>query len=351
VALRQARRLQAAAALSPARPSALKSHMIPKKPASSPQARGYAIAVVAAIFLSTTAIFIRHLTQTYAVPALVLAFWRDVFVVVTLVPVFAIAKPALLRVPRARLPYLAIYGLVLALFNALWTLSVSLNGAAVATVLVYSCGAFTAILGRILLKERLGGAKIAAVALSLLGCALVAGILDIGSWQGNLAGVAIGITAGLSYAGYSLMGRSASQRGLDPWSTLLYVFVFAALFLLIVNLLPGAPLPGSSRSPSDLLWLRGAWKGWLALFLLGAIPTVAGFGLLLVSLSLLPSSVASLVVSTEPVFTAIIAYFLLGEVLTAPQLVGAAMILAGVIVLRLFEGRPRLAEADKAKPA
>jgi drug/metabolite transporter (DMT)-like permease len=318
--------------------------MTSKNRSFSPQAKGYAIAVVAAIFLSTTAIFIRHLTQTYAVPALVLAFWRDVFVVVTLVPVFATAKKSLLRVPSAMLPYLVIYGLVLALFNSLWTLSVSLNGAAVATVLVYSSGAFTAVLGRILLKERLGGAKIAAVVLSLLGCALVAGILDIGSWKGNLAGVLTGIAAGLSYAGYSLMGRSASQRGLDPWSTLLYVFIFAALFLLLANLIPGAPLPGSSRTPADLLWLGRSWRGWLVLFLLGAVPTVAGFGLLLVSLSLLPSSVASLVVSTEPVFTAIFAYALLGEVLTAPQLIGAAMILGGVIVLRLFEARPRRAE-------
>jgi len=322
--------------------------MVSRRKALSSQAKGYALAVAAAVFLSTTAILIRHLTLTYALPALVLAFWRDIAVIITLVPVFAIVKPSLLRVPRSMLPYLVVYGLLLALFNSLWTLSVSLNGAAVATVLVYSCGAFTAVLGRILLKERLGGAKIAAVALSIVGCALVAGILDIGSWKGNLAGVLTGIAAGLAYAGYSLMGRSASQRGLDPWSTLLYVFAFAALFLLLANLLPGAPLPGSSRTPADLLWLRGAWQGWLVIFLLGAIPTVAGFGLLLVSLTLLPSSVASLVVSTEPIFTSITAYFLLHEILSAPQLLGAVMILGGVIVLRVFESRPKL---DGTTPA
>jgi drug/metabolite transporter (DMT)-like permease len=90
---------------------------------------------------------------------------------------------------------------------------------------------------------------------------------------------------------------------------------------------------------SDLFWLRDAWKGWLVLFLLAAIPTVGGFGLLNVSLTILPSSVASLVVSLEPVFTAITAYFLLGERLTTVQILGAAMILGGVVVLRLFEGR------------
>jgi drug/metabolite transporter (DMT)-like permease len=67
---------------------------------------------------------------------------------------------------------------------------------------------------------------------------------------------------------------------------------------------------------------------------------VGGFGLLNVSLTILPSSVASLVVSLEPVFTVITAFFVLGERLTLAQLGGAAMILGGVVVLRLFaEGR------------
>lgn len=304
-------------------------------------ARGYAVAVVAALFLSTTAIFIRHLTLTYAIPALVLALWRDVFVVVTLVPVFAAAKPSLLRIPVRHVPYMAAYGLVLALFNSLWTLSVALNGAAVATVLVYSSGAFAAILGRVFLKERLGWAKVAAVVMSLLGCALVAGLLELGSWKGNLAGVAIGIAGGLSYALYSLFGRSAANRGLDPWTTIVYVFAFAAVFLFLVNCLPGAPLPGSSRTLGDLMWLGASWRGWLVLFLLAAIPTVGGFGLYTVSLSILPSSVASLVVSLEPAFTAVFAFIILGERLTGIQLAGAGLILGGVVVLRAFEGRSR----------
>ena len=297
--------------------------------------------MIAAFFLSTTAIFIRYLTLGFGVPALVLALWRDVFVVVTLIPALAMARPRLLRVPVRLLPYLAAYGLVLALFNSLWTLSVALNGAAVATILVYSSGAFTAVLGRLFLKERLGWAKLAAVAMSLGGCALVAGLLELGSWKGNLAGVLIGVTGGLSYALYSLFGRSAADRGLDPWTTLVYTFAFAAFFLFLANCVPDELLPGSPRSLRDILWLGRSLKGWLVLFLLGAIPTVGGFGLYNVSLSLLPSSVASLVVSLEPVFTAISAYLLLGERLMTVQLAGAALILGGVLVLRLFEGRAR----------
>ena len=89
--------------------------------------RGYTVALIAAAFLSTTAIFIRYLTQTYQIPSLVLAFWRDVFVVMTLLPVLAIVRRSLLQMRRRHLLYLVLYGFVLALFNSLWTLSVTLK--------------------------------------------------------------------------------------------------------------------------------------------------------------------------------------------------------------------------------
>lgn len=300
-------------------------------------ARGYAIALASAAILSTTAIFIRHLTQTYHIPPLVLAFWRDLFVVLTLLPVLASARLGLLRVPRTHLPHLALYGLVLALFNALWTLSVSLAGAAVSTVLVYSSAAFTALLGWLLLREAMTWVKLLAVVSSVGGCALIAGVMDVTAWRASLAGILTGVLSGLCYAVYSLMGRSSSQRGLNPWVTLLYTFGFAALFLLLGNLLPAGSLPGAAARLPDLLWLGGSVTAWAVLFTLAAGPTLAGYGLYNVSLTCLPSSVANLIVTTEVVFTAIIAYVLLGERLRAPQIAGGLLILAGVALLRVRE--------------
>ena len=298
--------------------------------------RGYTIALVAAVILSTTAIFINYLTQTYHLPALVLAFWREAFVVVTLLPILAIFQPKLLKVERRHVPYLALYGLVLALFNSLWTLSVALNGAAVSTVLVYSSAAFTVLLGHWLLKETLGWVKLVAVLFSLLGCLFVSGAYDPATWAGNVLGIVTGILSGLAYAFYSLMGRSASQRGLSPWTTLCATFGFAAVYLLTVNLGTGGVLPGSAARPADMLWLGEAWTGWAVLFVLAAVPTLLGYGLYNVSLIYLPSSVANLVATSEPAFTAVIAYFLLHEQLNAIQIGGSALILGGVVFLRLF---------------
>lgn len=302
--------------------------------------RGYLIALAAAAILSTTAIFIRHLTQTYGIPSLVLAFWRDVFVVLTLVPVLGLMRSALLRVAREHFPHLIAYGFVLAVFNAMWTLSVARNGAALATVLVYSSAAFSALLARWLLQERLGWAKLVAVACSLAGCFLVSGASDPAVWDANVLGIATGVLSGLSYASYSLMGRSASRRGLNPWTTLLYIFGFAAVFLLAVNLLPGGLLPGSATQARDLLWLGGSVRGWGILFLLAAGPTVAGFGLYLVSLGHLGASVANLVLTLEPAFTAVVAYVLLDERLSGTQIAGSLVIMSGVVILRICQERP-----------
>lgn len=299
--------------------------------------RGYTIALISAAILSTTAIFIRHLTQTYDLPPLVLAFWRDVMVVLTLLVALGFLRPRLLAIPRQHLCYLAGYGFVLAIFNALWTFSVALNGAAIATVLVYSSAAFTALLGWWFLQERLDWVKLLAIVFSLSGCILVSGALTEAIDSINLGGVVVGVLTGLAYAIYSLLGRAAAQRGLNSWTTLIVIFAFATVFLGLFILLPEGFLSGDETRLNDLFWLGDAWDGWGVLFLLAAGPTVAGFGLYIMSLSYLPSSVANLIATLEPAFTAVTAYFFLGERLTGIQIGGSLLILVGVGSLRIYE--------------
>jgi drug/metabolite transporter (DMT)-like permease len=305
----------------------------------SGNARGYPVAVIAAVILSTTALFIRYLTQNWHIPPLVLAFWRDLFVVVALFLILIVGFRRLIRISRVQLGYLCAYGLILSLFNVTWTFSVARNGAAIATVLVNSSAAFAVILGWLLLRERLSWAKVAAVILAVLGCALVSGATDFAAWIANPAGFLIGVLSGLCYAFYSLMGRSASRRALNPWTTLFYTFCFATLFLLGMNLLPAGVIPSSSGRAADLFWLGNDTAGWAVLLLLAVGPTLAGFGLINVSLSLLPAGVTNLILSSEPAFTAAGAFLLLGERLNAMQVAGGILLLAGVVILRIYEGR------------
>ena len=297
--------------------------------------RGYLAAFGATLFLATTAIFIRYLTLNYQVPALVLTYWRELFVALSLLVVLLFTRRDLLKVERGNLPMLVLYGFVLMLFNSTWALSVALNGAAVATVLAYSSAAFTALLGWLLLKESLDLPKIIAVLMSIAGLALVSNALDPALWALNAGGVLAGVLSGLSYALYSLMGRYSSQRGVNPWTSLLYIFAIGSVFMLAANLGIGRFLPGGARTPADMFWLGDAWVGWLVLLVLAMVPTLMGFGLYNVSLHYLPSSVANLILTSEPIVTSVIAYFMFGEILTPIQMLGAVLILSGVVLIRL----------------
>lgn len=314
-------------------------------PASDPArlAKGYLICLAATFSWAFTGIFIRYLTVNYQLSPLTLSFWRDLFVVCGLVVILSLSNRSLLFPGKGRLPYFALYGLVVTLFNGLWSFSVALNGAAAATVLAYSSAAFTALLAWWLFREPLTPIKVLAVSLGLAGCVLVAGAYDASAWALNPFGILTGLCSGLIFAVYSLMGKLTANRGINSWTALLYSFAFAALYFLPLSLIGGA-IEGHPPLKT-LLWLEDAWFGWLVLFILGVGPTIGGFGFYSLSLNYLQASVANLIAMLEPLITAVLAYLLLRERLTPPQLFGGAMILSSVVILRLFEMRSAKKEA------
>jgi drug/metabolite transporter (DMT)-like permease len=298
--------------------------------------RGYIIALVGTTIWSASAVFISYLTTRFGMPPLVLAFWRDFLVTCTLAGALALFARRLLQLGRQHLPFFILYGFLLAVFNSLWTVSVALNGAAVATVLIYISPAFTALIGWHWLDERLTAPKIAAIALSLVGCVFASGANDSSVWQGNAMGIIVGLGTGLAFTFYSLLGKASSGKGIDPWTATLYTFAFGSVFLLLL------------QRPQTLFWLsrpltespdglRETALGWGTIALLAIGPTLGGYGLYTVSLTHLPASTANLIITLEPAMTAVLAFLLLGERLTPTQLLGSAVILVGVFLLRLSD--------------
>jgi drug/metabolite transporter (DMT)-like permease len=298
--------------------------------------RGYIIALAGTAIWSASAVFISYLTTRFDMPPLVLAFWRDILVTCSLAAALALFARQLFHLERRHLPFFVLYGFVLAIFNSLWTVSVDLNGAAVATVLIYISPAFTALIGWHWFDESLTASKIAAIVLSLIGCVFASGATDPSVWQLNATGIVIGLGTGLTFTFYSLLGRTSSGKGINPWTATLYSFACGSSFLLLL------------QRPATLFWLSrplahgpGGWHetllGWGTMGLLAIGPTLGGYGLYTVSLTYLPASTANLIITLEPAMTAGLAFLFLGERLTLSQLLGGALVLVGVFVLRLSE--------------
>ncbi|MEW6650118.1 MAG: DMT family transporter [Chloroflexota bacterium] len=303
--------------------------------ASRTAGKGYTIALIGVLIWSTTAIFIRYLTEYHRVPPLLLAAWRDLLACLALIAALALLSRGLLRLARCNYRFMLIYGLLLALFNALWTLSVAFNGAAISVVLVYSSAAFTAVLARYLFGESLSWVKGLAIAISLAGCVLVAGALQPQVWQLNPLGVLTGLFSGLAMSGYSLCGKESARRGISAWTALTYSFGIATVILFLASAVLPASLGAAPRGSGLVPTLDAT--GWGALIVLAAGPTIGGYGLYTLSMSYLPASVVNLIATLEPSLTGAQAYFLLNERFTPEQIAGSLMILAGVIALRLLE--------------
>lgn len=308
------------------------------------RSQGYVIAIISAMLLAFTAVIIRALTEYFHLPTFVLAFWRAALVAVVLLPLLLLFKPEWARLRREQVLFYAGYGLLLALFNGLWTLSVALNGASVATILTYCSVGFTLFLGWVLYSERLSLREMLVIAVSLVGCFLVSNGDSMGNSRFDLLGLVIGLLSGIGYTLYTLGGRIASERRYPVWNTILYVFGFSAVYQWLFNTTLGFfPLSAFQGMTGDLWFLSQGeqgiqWNGWLLLVTLAAGPTLLGFGLYNISLKTLPLAIANLILSLELVFTAVIAYFLLGENMNQLQLLGSALVMGGVLMLRKREG-------------
>jgi drug/metabolite transporter (DMT)-like permease len=138
-----------------------------------------------------------------------------------------------------------------------------------------------------------------------------------------------------------MMGKKSSARGINPWTATLYAFAFGSGFLLLL------------QRPDTLFWLskplsagpgglREAALGWGIMLMLAIGPTLGGYGLYTVSLTHLPTSTANLIVTLEPAMTAGLAYVFLHERLSGSQLLGGAIVLCGVVLLRISERKARL---------
>jgi drug/metabolite transporter (DMT)-like permease len=297
--------------------------------------RGYLIAFIATVLWSTTGVLISYLSRTYSLPSLVLAFWRDLFVSFGMLVGLLVLSRARFQLDRSHWKFMILYGLTLAIFNSMWTFSVQYNGAAVATVLAFSSPAMTAILSRIVYKEKVGWVKIISIGLSLAGMVFVSGAYNPAVWQLNAAGIIFGLLTGFFFAVYNLEGKHASDEHIDSWTALLYSFAVATFFLFFFNL--GKDLLSGKAALEEMLWLGNSVKGWGVLLFLGVGPTLGGFGLYTLSMRFISATSANLVATMEPIMTAVWAYLFFSELLTGNQFFGGLLIVAGVILLRVSE--------------
>ncbi|MFL6698196.1 MAG: DMT family transporter [Vitreoscilla sp.] len=215
-------------------------------------------------------------------------------------------------------------GAAVAVYNLAFFAGVRLAGVAVGTTIAIGSGPLFAGALQALVTRRppavswwLGtGLAIGGGAAIALGGGTVAGT--------DVVGLALCLTAGLSYAVYTLTAKSLSTHA-SPARASLWVFGTAAVIAL-----PAAWVIAPSGA-ADLV--AAGSGGWLVVAWLGVVATGVAYLLFSSALRFISAATGVALALAEPLTAFTLAVLLLGEPLRASGLAGIAAILAGLALV------------------
>lgn len=257
---------------------------------------------------------------TAQAPPLGIAAGRMTLAALLLTPVALVrgAPREVRSLGRRDIPFALLAGVALAVHFAAWISSLSLTTVASSVVLVTTNPLFVALAAHFLLRERVSRLTAVGIVVAVMGSALVGlGDFSLSGWA--LLGDLLALIGGLMAAAYFLFGRRLRQR-LSIVAYVWPVYSVAAVVLLLICLFTGQPLAGYTPA------------SYLLIFLLAVGPQLLGHSSLNYALGQLPATLVSIAVLGEPVGSAVLAWFMLGEVPGWAVLAGGSLILVGIVL-------------------
>jgi drug/metabolite transporter (DMT)-like permease len=198
---------------------------------------------------------------------------------------------------------------------------------AIAAVLLYTSPVWIVLLAAIFFHEKLTGRKILAVGLTLLGCALVVGLLGASSGHVSPQAVLLGLGSGFGYALYSIFGKFALKK-YSPETVSAYTFIFA-----VIGSVPLALREGGNAAayfaPKVLLCGAG----------IGVLCCVLPFIFYTKGLLHVEAGKAGILATVEPAVATLLSVLLYDEVLSADKLIGMALIFIAIVLLNHKENQ------------
>ncbi|MTV48271.1 EamA family transporter [Heliobacillus mobilis] len=250
---------------------------------------------------------------------------RLFFTAVSLFLVLRIFRPQWLRLSPGQIPSLITLGVMLGGVQFTYLYTVSQTNVATAVFLQYTSPAVLIAYLAWRGKEKIYRAHWLGMAFSLIG-----GYLMVEhSLQITESGLMTGIVSAFLVAGYTLAGQAVGRR-VHPWAGLAYGSAIG--FIVWALLVP----------PFTLDWPT-ANEQWLFLLYVALMATLIPFGLYFMSLKWLPAATVGILSTVEPVVAAFVAWLVLQENLTVGQFIGAAMVVAGAVIVQLRADKPEKA--------
>jgi drug/metabolite transporter (DMT)-like permease len=299
-------------------------------PAGASLPGAYALAVVG--WLLSAGVYIAARWATAEMPPWALTFWRLSLACAILVPIVRHHYPAMVKLVRTRpLQLLVTAGLGFTVCQGLLYTGLHYTDATTAGLIMALAPVITMILAHLLLGEALGTWQWLGAALSLLGMVVIVARGDLAALlrlQLN-PGEPLIVVSAIGWAFYTVLLKH-------------FKFGIERLPLLVLLLGAGA-IAAAPFYGLELLWdERTALdnKGLLALAYVAAPGGAFVYYLYNRSVDALGAGRAGMLLYLQAAFVALLAYLLLGESLHTYHLIGAAFIVAGLVLAVLVKPKP-----------
>lgn len=284
--------------------------------------------MVAIISVSFAATFIR----LAGAPAIAIAAWRLILSTVLLSPfVFGSRRVVaeLRSLGRKEFLWLFLSGFFLSLHFIFWIASLFLTGVASSVVLVATAPLFVGLFSIFVMKERVP--VLFWIGLALAACGgLIIGWQSLEAGDMRLKGDLLSVLGAIAAAGYFLVG-SRMRKSLSLIAYVFPVYFFASIVVFFVAVMSGTQLFGYDGNT------------YMYCLLLALICQAVGHTLFNWALKHVKTTVVTFAVLGEPVGASILAMIILREIPMPTEVVGGAIILAGLfIVLRYGNGKGRV---------
>ena len=280
---------------------------------------GYVYVILASVFWGAIGLFNRTL-QSCGVGLMTRQTVRQFGAFLALLVIFGLFRRSVFRIQWKHLPLFAVLGIVSQLGTSWLYMSCQMEcSLAVACTLMYLSPALVVLFDAVVRKKPLTKRKVTAVLLSLVGSALVSGIVS-GGLTISLKGLIVGVLSAVTYAGYTILGQYILKT-YDSQTMLFWGMTFSGFASLL--LADGAEVGVVFRNPLALLAAAG----------LALICSVAAYFCYAKSLEVLDGGTASVISTLEAVVAVLIGLLVFHEVPDGWTLVGIAMVISSVILL------------------
>jgi drug/metabolite transporter (DMT)-like permease len=293
---------------------------------SSSKTTAYVALLFGLLAIGFSAIFIR----LAGVPGTVAAFYRMAIGLLALSPAFLYSIRRQRNIPAAELQIAFLGGLFFAIDLSFWSTGVVLSGATNPTLLANTAPLWVGLGALLLYREKLALHFWIGLVIAMVGAVLVLGFDALQAFELGL-GTFLGLLAGIFYGAYFLV----TQRGRRRLSALSYFWfsvLSSTIVLLILNLFLGQPLLGYSRD------------AYLSLLGVGVISQGVGWLAINYAQGHLPATLVAPTLLAQPVMTAIFAIPILGERLAGLEILGGAIVLAGIYLVHRSRAQARRPE-------